>query len=99
MFLVFINRIRVNKNIININNGEVAKRIENIIHNILEFTRGILKTKRHNIPLIMSKRSGKSNFILILLTNLDLPEPRFHVKLGKHHSLTQPMNQVIFCWV
>ena len=33
-----------------------------------------------------------SAFILIILTNLDLPEPRFHVKLGKYYSLTQSMN-------
>ena len=96
MFPVFINRIRVNKKIINLNNGEMAERIENIIHNVLKLTRGILKIKRHKIPLIMSKRSGKSNFILITLTNLDLLEPRFHVKFGKHYGLTQPLNQIIF---
>ena len=88
MFPVFINRIRVNKKIISLNNGEMAERIENIIHNVLELTEGILKTKRHNIPLIMSKRGGKRNFILITLTNLDLLEPRFHVKFGKHYSFT-----------
>ena len=59
MFLVFINRVGINKNIINKNNGEMAKGIEDIIHNVLEFTRGILKTKRHNIPLIISKMSGE----------------------------------------
>ena len=95
MFLVFINRIGVNENIININNGEMAERIENIIHNVLELTRDILKTKRHDIPLIISK-SGKNGFILITLTNLDFPEPRFHVKLGKHYSLTQSLDQIIF---
>ena len=88
MFPMFINRARINKNNININNGEMAERIENIIHNFLEFTQGILKTERHHIPLIMSKRSGKSGFIPILLTNLDLLESKFHIKLGKYHSLT-----------
>ena len=88
MFPVFINRAGINKNIININNGEMAERIENIIHNFLEFTWGIRKTKRHHIPLIMTKRSGKSSFIPILLTNLDLPESRFHVKLGEYHGFT-----------
>ena len=88
MFPVFINRARINKDIININNGEVAERIENIIHNILENTRSIIKTKRHHIPLIMSKGSGKGSLIHILLTNLDLPKSRFHVKLGEYHSLT-----------
>ena len=88
MFPVFINRARVNKNIININNGQMTEGIENIIHDVLELTRGILKTKLHNIPLIMSKRGGKSNFVPIILTNLDLPEPRFHVKLGEHHNFT-----------
>ena len=88
MFPMFVNRTGIKKIIININNGEMAEGIENIIHNVLEFTQGILKTKRHHIPLIMTKRSGKSSFIPILLTNLDLPESRFHVKLGKHHSLT-----------
>ena len=96
MFPMFINRARINKNNININNGEMAERIENIIHNVLELTRGILKTESHDISLIMSKRSGKSSFIFITLTNLDLPEPRFHVKLGKHYSLTQSLNQIIF---
>ena len=88
MFPVFINRAGINKNIININNGEMAERIENIIHNFLEFTWGIRKTKRHHIPLIMTKRSGKSNFISIFLTNLDLPKPKFHVKLVEYHDLT-----------
>ena len=74
----------------------MAERIENIIHNVLKLTRGILKTKRHNVPLIMSKRSGKSSFILITLTNLDLPEPRFDVKLGKHYGVIQSLNQIIF---
>ena len=62
-----------------------------------EFSRpqGILKTKRHNIPLIMSKKSGKSGFVPIIFTNLDLPESRLHVKLGKYHNFTQPMDQVI----
>ena len=96
MFPMFINRIGVDKNVININNGEMAKRIKNIILNVLELTRGILKTKRHDIPLIMSKRSGKSSFLLITFTNLDLLEPRFHVKLGKYYSLTQSLNQIIF---
>ena len=88
MFPVFINRARINKDIVNINIGEVAERIENIIHNILEFTRSILKTKRHHIPLIMSKGSGKGNLIPILITDLDLLKSRFHVKLREYHSLT-----------
>ena len=88
MFPVFINRTRVDKNIININNGEVTECVKNIIHDVLKLTQGILKTKRHNIPLIISKRSGKSSFVPIIFTNLDLSEPRFHVKLGKHYSFT-----------
>ena len=95
MFSVFINKAGINKNIININNGEMTEGVENIIHDVLKLTGGILKTKRHNIPLILSNRSGKSSFVSILLTNLDLPKPRIHVKLGKHHSFTQPMDQVI----
>ena len=67
MFPMFINRAGINKNVININNGEMAERIENIIHDVLEFTRGILKTKRHHIPLIVTQRSGKSSFIPIIL--------------------------------
>ena len=35
--------------------------------------------------------SGKSSFVPIIFTNLNLPD----VKLGKHHSFTQPMDQVI----
>ena len=88
MFPVFINRTRLNKNIINMNNDEITEGIKNVIHNVLKLIRCILKTKWHNIPLIMSKRSGKSSFASIILTNLDLPEPRFHVKLGEHHSFT-----------
>ena len=88
MFPVFINRARINKDIVNINIGEVAERIENIIHNILEFTRSILKTKKHHIPLIMSKGSGKGNLIPILITDLDLLKSRFQVKLREYHSLT-----------
>ena len=79
MFLVFINRIGVNEIIININNGEMAERIENIIHNVLELTRDILKTKRHDIPLIISKMSGESSSVLISFNDLDLPKPRFHI--------------------
>ena len=43
----------------------------------------------------MSKRSGKSSFVPIILTSLDLPKPRFHVKFGEHHSFIQPMDEVI----
>ena len=93
MLPVFINRAGINKNIININNGEMTEGVKNIIRDV--FTRGIFKTKWHNITLMMSKRSGKSSFVPIILTNLDLPEPRFHVKFGKHHSFIQPMDQVI----
>ena len=85
MFPMFINRAGINKNITNINNGEMTERVENIIHDILKLTMGIIKTKQHNIPLIMSKRSCKSSFVPIFFTNLDLPKPRLHVKLGKHH--------------
>ena len=79
MFPMFINGFGIDKNIINVNNGEITKGIENIIHNVLEFTRGILKTKRHNIPLIISKMSGESNSVLISFNDLDLPKPRFHI--------------------
>ena len=88
MFPVFINRTRVDKNIININKGEVTECVKNIVHDVLKLTRGILKTKRHNIPLIISKMSGKNSFVPIIFTNLDLLEPKFHVKLGKHYSFT-----------
>ena len=42
---MFINGIEIDKDIININNGEMTEGIEDIIHNVLKFTRGILKTK------------------------------------------------------
>ena len=58
MFPMFINGFGIDKDIINVNNSEMTEGIKDIIHNVLEFTRGILKTKRHNIPLIMSKESG-----------------------------------------
>ena len=68
--------------------------IENIIHNILEFTRGIFETKRHNIPLIMTKRNGKSSFILIVLTNLDLQKPDSYQtwRTPQHHSIYELSN-------
>ena len=96
MFPVFSNGARVNKNIININNGEITEGVKNVIHDVLKLTWGILKTKWLSIPLIMSKMSGKSCFVSIMLTNLNFLEPRFHVKPGKHCSFTQPMNKVIF---
>ena len=49
MLLVFINRVRVDKNIININNGEVTERVKNVIHDILKFAWSIFKAKWHNI--------------------------------------------------
>ena len=85
---MFISGFGVDKNIINVNNDEMTKGIENIIHNVLEFTKGILKTKRHNIPLIMFKRSGESSFVLISFSNLDLPKPRFHIKFRKYDSIS-----------
>lgn len=42
---MFINGFEIDKDVININNGEMTERIEDIIHNVMEFTRGILKTK------------------------------------------------------
>jgi hypothetical protein len=66
------------QNIININNGEMNERVEDIIHDILKLTGGILQTKRHNIPLIMTKRGGKSSLIPIMVINLDLPKS-YHV--------------------
>jgi hypothetical protein len=79
MFTVFINGFGVDQNIINIDNSEMAERIKNVIHNVLELTRGILKAKRHNIPLVMSKRSGKGSLVPILFSNLDFPKSRLHI--------------------
>ena len=45
MFPVFINRAGINKNIININNGEMIEGVENIIHDVLKLIVGILKSK------------------------------------------------------
>jgi hypothetical protein len=67
MFPIFFNTFGEDQNIINIHNSKMRKWVEDIIHDVLEFTRGILQTKRHNIPLIMSKWSGKSNFVPILI--------------------------------
>ena len=88
MFPMFINGFGIDKDIINVNNGEMTKGIENINCNVLEFTRGILKTKRYDIPLIMSKGSGESSLVLISFTNLDLPKPKFHIKFRKYDSIT-----------
>jgi hypothetical protein len=84
MFPMFFNTFEEDQNIININNSKMRKRIEDVIHNILEFTGCILQTKRHNIPLIVSKRSSESSFIPILVTYLNLPKSRFHIKFGKN---------------
>ena len=85
---MFINGFGIDNDIINVNNGEMTKGIEDIIHNVLEFTRGILKTKGHNILLIMSKGSGESSLVLIGFTDLDLPKPRFHIEFRKYDSIT-----------
>jgi len=45
MFPMFINGFGIDEDIINVNNGEVAKRIKNVVHDSLEFTRDILKIK------------------------------------------------------
>ena len=88
MFPIFINGFGIDKDIINLNNGEMTEGITNIIHNVLEFTRGILKTKRHNIILIMSKGNGESSLVLISITYLDLPKPKFHIEFRKDDSIT-----------
>jgi hypothetical protein len=75
MFSMFLNGFGENKNIINVNNGEMGERVENIIHNILKFTRSILQFKRHNIPLIMTKWGSKGSLISITIIDLDLPKP------------------------
>ena len=85
---MFISGFGVDKNIINVNNNEMTKGIENIIHNVLEFTKGILKTKKYSISLIMFKRNGESSFVLISFINLDLPKPRFHIKFRKYDNIT-----------
>ena len=85
---MFIKGSVIDKNIINVNNDEMTKGIEDIIYNVLEFTKGILKAKRHNIPFIMSKRGGESSLVLVSFTDLDLPKPRFHIKFRKYDSVT-----------
>jgi len=52
LILVWNNLIRIDEDIININNGKMTKGVKNVIHDSLEFTRGILKTKRHNILFV-----------------------------------------------
>ena len=59
MFPMFTNGFGINKDNVNLNNGEMTKGIEDIIHSVLELTRGILKTKGHNIPFVMSEGSGE----------------------------------------
>ena len=74
MFPMSLNGFGENENIINVNNGEMGERVENIIHKILKFTRSILQSKRHNIPLIMAKWGSKGSLISISVINLDLPK-------------------------
>jgi hypothetical protein len=77
--------LREDENIIYVYYGIFNQRTQNIIHDILKFTWGILKTKGHYVPLILPKRRDKSCLILILLMNLDLPKSTFHVKLREDH--------------
>jgi len=66
MFPVFINGSRLDEDIINVNNGKMTKGVKNVIHDPLEFTRGIVKDKRHNIPFVMSEGCGKGSLYLSL---------------------------------
>jgi hypothetical protein len=92
MFPMLINGFRIDEDIINVNNGKMAKGIKNVVHDPLEFTRGILKSKRHNISFIMSKGSGKGCLIPILFSNLDLPKSRFHIKLREEEGFTKAVD-------
>jgi hypothetical protein len=92
MFLVFINGFRIDEDIINVNNGKMTKGVKNIIHDSLEFTRGILKAKRHNIPFIMSKGCGKGSLISIPISNLNLPKSGFHIKLREEEGFTKAID-------
>jgi hypothetical protein len=71
---MFFNGFGENKNIINVNNGKMAKGVEHVIHNIMKFTRGILQAKMHDILLIMTKWGSKRSLIPIFIINLDLPK-------------------------
>jgi hypothetical protein len=48
MFPMFFNTFGEDQNIINIHNSEIRKWVEDIIHDVLEFTRGILQTEKHS---------------------------------------------------
>ena len=85
---MFLYKNRVNQNIINVNNNEIRKLVKDCIYYVLEFWKGILKTKWHYVPFIMSKRYHKGSIIPIFFCNLDLLKSWFHIKLRKNLDLT-----------
>jgi hypothetical protein len=89
---VFINGFRIDEDIINVNNGKMTKGVENVVHDPLELTRGILKTKRHNISFIMSEGCGKGSLIPISISILNLPKSRFHIKLREDEGFTKAVD-------
>ena len=54
----------------------------------MEFSRGILKTKGHYIPLIMSKGYNKGCLISIFLNNMICQNPDFMSNLENILDLT-----------
>ena len=90
MFPVFINGFGVNKEIINVNNGEMTKGIKIsfiIFWNSLEaflWSKGITFHSYGNPTICFIK-------ILINFTSLDLPKPRFHIEFRESDNITQPM--------
>ena len=92
VFPMLFNGLYKNEYIINVNNGMTGKWIENLIHNVLEFTGCILQTERHDIPFIMTKRRGEGCFIPTKFFDLYLPKTTLHVKLTEDDCLTKPVN-------
>ena len=66
--------------------------IKNLIYDVLEFRRCILKTKGHYIPFIMAKGCGEGCFVPIRLSDLYLLKTTLHVELTENHCFTKPVN-------
>ena len=69
---------------------------------LLRVTLGVTWTQLYvyiDVPLIMSKRSGESDLVLIHFTYLDLSKPRFHIEFREYDSITWPIYIHIYIYI
>ena len=70
MFLVVINIIGVDQNVVQINENAYIQEIgENVIHKTLKSGRGVGKSERHNAPLKRAITSAECSFPFITSTD------------------------------